>query len=310
MSEVWPEIPYEGWRDTCATLQRWTQIVGKVRLAKTPWVNHSWHVTLYVTSRGLSTSPIPYGDRSFEIDFDFIVHRLLLRASDGAERSLPLVPRSVADFYRDVMENLASLGLAVDIDKSPNEVEDATPFDQDRTHASYDPEAASRFFQALVQADRVLKSFRSRFLGKVSPVHFFWGSFDLAVTRFSGRRAPTHPGGIPNLPDWVTREAYSHEVSSAGFWPGNARFPKPAFYSYAYPEPDGFAKEPVKPESALYDENWREFFLLYDEVRKARHPDEMLLDFLQTTYQAAAKRGAWDREALEVRDPWPPRATE
>jgi hypothetical protein len=305
----WPELPYEGWRDTCATLHLWTQIVGKVRLAKTPWVNHSWHVTLYVTSRGLTTSAIPYQDRSFQIDFDFIAHRLLLRASDGAERTLPLEPRSVADFYRDVLENLAALGLAVDIDKTPNEVEDATPFDEDRTHASYDPDAASRFFHALVQADRVLKHFRSRFLGKVSPVHFFWGSFDLAVTRFSGRRAPTHPGGIPNLPDWVTREAYSHEVSSAGFWPGNDRFPKPAFYSYAYPEPDGFAEEVVKPESAFYDENWSEFFLLYDDVRRSSHPDEMLLDFLHTTYQAAAKHGAWDREALEVRDPWPPRTS-
>jgi hypothetical protein len=304
---TWPELPYEGWRDTCATLHRWTQVVGKVRLARTPWVNHSWHVTLYVTSRGLGTSPMPHGERSFEIDFDFLSHRLLLRASDGAERSLPLEPRSVADFYRDVMENLAALGLGVDIDRFPNEVEDATAFDEDRKHASYDPDAATRFFQALVHADRLFKSFRSRFLGKVSPVHFFWGSFDLAVTRFSGRRAPPHPGGIPHLPDWITREAYSHEVSSAGFWPGNDRFPKPVFYSYAYPAPEGFAKERVEPKSAFYDESWGEYFLLYDDVRAASDPDRELSSFLESTYRAAADRGSWDRAELEVKDPWPPR---
>jgi hypothetical protein len=308
MSDAWPALPYEGWRDTCATLHRWTQIVGKVRLARTPWVNHSWHVTLYVTSRGLGTSPIPYGERSFEIDFDLLAHRLLMRASDGAERSLALRPRSVADFYRDVLSNLAALGLEVDIDRTPNEVEDATPLDEDRKHASYHPDAARRFFQALVQADRVFKRFRSRFLGKVSPVQFFWGSFDLAVTRFSGRRAPTHPGGIPHLPDWITREAYSHEVSSAGFWPGNDRFPKPVFYSYAYPEPEGFSREPVEPKSAFYDENFREYFLLYDDVRAASDPDRELLSFLESTYRAAAERGGWDRGELEVKDPWPPRS--
>lgn len=308
MNEVWPELPYEAWRDTRATLHRWTQIVGKVRLAKTPWVNHSWHVTLYVTSRGLGTSVIPYQERSFEIDFDLLAHRLLLRASDGAEKSLPLEPRSVAEFYRDVVGNLGALGLPVDIDRIPNEVEDATPLDEDRMHASYDRDAASRFFQVLVQVDRVFKNFRSRFLGKVSPVHFFWGGFDLAVTRFSGRRAPTHPGGIPHLPDWITREAYSHEVSSAGFWPGNDRFPKPVFYSYAYPEPEGFSKEPVEPRSAFYDENFREYFLLYDDVRKASDPDLELTKFLESTYRAAAVRGSWDRGELEVKGPWPPRS--
>jgi hypothetical protein len=307
MNAAWPAIPYEGWKDTCATLHRWTQIVGKVRLSRSPWVNHSWHVTLYVTSRGLSTSPIPFGARTVEIDFDFIDHRLRLRASDGSEKSIALEPKTVADFYREVLESLSGLGFEARIHGKPNELEDATRFDEDRAHQAYDADAAHRFFLSLVQADRVLKQFRSRFLGKVSPVHFFWGSFDLAVTRFSGRRAPVHPGGVPNLPDWVTREAYSHEVSSCGFWPGNDKFPKAAFYSYAYPAPDGFSEEKVKPEAAFYSGEWGEFFLPYDAVREAPDPDAALLGFLETTYAAAANRGGWDRDVVEVSDPWPPR---
>jgi hypothetical protein len=316
MSEVWPDIPFDSWKDTVATLHRFTQIVGKIRLAQSPWVNHSWHVTLYVTSRGLGTSPIPYGphgphgphgSESFEIDFDFLRQRLHIQKSDGSERSLPLVPQSVAEFYGQVFSSLSSLGLPVEIDRVPNEIEDAVPFDEDREHASYDPEAAHRFFRALIQVDRLFKRFRSRYIGKVSPVHFFWGSFDLAVTRFSGRRAPRHPGGIPNLPDWVTREAYSHEVSSCGFWPGGERFPKPVFYSYAYPVPDGFSEERVQPASAFYGEEMGEFFLLYDDVRGASDPDRLLLDFLQSTYEAAANRGDWPRRELEAPEPWPPR---
>jgi hypothetical protein len=304
---AWPAIPYEDWKDTCATLHRWTQIVGKVRLKGTPWVNHSWHVTLYLTSRGLSTSPIPFGERTVEIALDFTDHRLRLHSSDGDSRSFPLRPRTVADFYGDLLRCLSELGFQVRIHRKPNELPDATPFDEDREHRAYDPDAAHRFWLALVQADRVFKKFRSLYLGKVSPVHFFWGSFDLAVTRFSGRPAPPHPGGIPNLPDWVTREAYSHEVSSCGFWPGSDRFPRPAFYSYAYPEPDGFSEQRVKPEAAFYSADWGEFFLPYDAVREAPDPDAVLLDFLGTTYEAAARCGSWDRQALEVREPWPVR---
>jgi hypothetical protein len=307
MTELWPPIPYEDWKDTCATLHRWAQIVGKVRLQGTPWVNHSWHATLYVTSRGLTTSPIPFGARTVEIEFDFTDHRLRFWTSDGSERSFPLQPRTVADFYGDVVRNLSELGFEVKIHRKPNELEDATPFDEDRDHRAYVPDPAHRFFLSLVQADRVLKKFRSRYLGKVSPVHFFWGSFDLAVTRFSGRRAPEHQGGIPNLPDWVTREAYSHEVSSCGFWPGNDKFPRPAFYSYAYPAPDGFGDQKAAPEAAFYSEDWGEYFLPYDAVREARDPDATLLEFLESTYAAAANRGGWEREALEVKDPWPKR---
>jgi hypothetical protein len=307
MIESWPALPYDPWRDTCATLHRWTQIVGKVRLAKSPWTNHSWHVALYVTPRGLTTSPIPHRDRAFEMAFDFIGRRLEIRASDGAEKKLPLESRPVAEFYEDVLRSLEEMGLGVRIDPRPSEIEGSPDLDEDREHGSYDPDAARRFGQVLVQVDRVFKLFRSRFLGKASPVHFFWGSFDLAVTRFSGRRAPRHPGGIPNLPDWVSREAYSHEVSSCGFWPGADRSPQPVFYSYAYPEPDGFSEEKIRPASAFYHEDMGEFFLPYDAVRTAPDPDDALLDFLQTTYEAAANRGRWNREELEVPAPWPPR---
>jgi hypothetical protein len=295
---AWPDLPYAGWQETLATLQLWTQIVGKVRLSLTPWINHSWQVVLYVTARGLGTSPIPYGAEIFEMEFDFISHHLRLRTSRGEERALALEPQSVADFYARVMAMLSEVAVPVSITTLPCEVPEAIRFPDDRTHAAYDPVAAHRFWRALVQIDRVLKLFRSSFIGKVSPVHFFWGSFDLAVTRFSGRRAPPHPGGAPGLADEVIREAYSHEVSSAGFWPGNAAFPRAAFYSYAYPEPAGYRDQPVTA-GAYYDAGIGEFILPYATVRGAEDPDARLLDFLVTTYTAAAECGHWDRAALE-----------
>jgi hypothetical protein len=303
-SEDWPSLPLDQWKETYATLHRWAQIVGKVRLARMPWINHSWHVTLYVTSRGLTTSPIPDGTRSFQIDFDFVDHQLPIRTSDGQMRSVPLCPQSVADFYRELMARLRDLGVEAAINGRPNELDDATPFAEDDRHASYDGEAANRCWRVLLQAQRVFTAFRARFLGKCSPVHFFWGSFDLAVTRFSGRPAPRHPGGVPHLPDWVVREAYSHEVSSAGFWPGGGAVPYPAFYSYAYPEPDRFRQAPLGPSGAFYSSELREFLLPYDAVRTAASPDQALLEFLEGTYRAAADLGGWDRSALErVADP-------
>jgi hypothetical protein len=297
---LWPDLAYPAWRETAATLQLWTQIVGKLRLRLTPWLNHGWQVPLYVTARGLGTGPIPLGGEILEIEFDFIAHRLLVRTSEGDERTLALGPKTVADFYESLWAMLAGMGIAVSIDEMPNEVPNPIPFSQDRTHASYDAAAAHRFWRALVQADRVLKLFRTGFLGKASPVHFFWGSFDLAVTRFSGRSAPPHPGGVPGLPDTVAREAYSHEVSSAGFWPGNDAFPHAAFYSYAYPEPAGFRDAPVPP-GARFEAALGEFILPYDAVGTAADPDALLLDFLSATYAAAADAGAWDRGALECR---------
>lgn len=297
--EVWPRLPLEAWSETCATLHMWTQIVGKVRLVQSPWVNHSWHATLYVTARGLSTSPVPYGTRMFQIDFDFVRHQLTVQSTDGAAGGFALEPQSVAVFYARLMGEMSKLHLHVNIRKRPNEVVDAIPFDQDETHRAYDREYANSFWRVLVQADRIFKEFRARFIGKCSPVHFFWGAPDLAVTRFSGRRAPAHPGRIPNLPDWVTREAYSHEVSSCGFWPGGGSIPYPAFYSYAYPEPSGFAKAPVKPGEAFYSTDLREFILAYEVVRQAASPDDTLLDFLQTTYEAAARLADWERASLE-----------
>lgn len=297
-SEYWPSLPFAEWKETAETLHMWTQIVGKIRLALTPWTNHSWHVTLYVTSRGLTTSPIPHGLRTFEIIFDFIDHQLLIDTSDGERRTIELKPCSVADFYKAVMKTLDELHFNVTINKIPNEIQDPIPFDQDREHRSYDPEYANRFWRALVQSDRVFKEFRSRFCGKCSPVHFFWGSFDLAVTRFSGRPAPPHPGGIPHLPDAITREAYSQEVSSLGFWPGNAAAPTAIFYSYAYPEPPGFTDAKVQPDAAFYEPKFREFMLPYDVVRTAEKPDEVLLEFAQSTYDAAATLGKWDLAAL------------
>ncbi|MCU1258736.1 MAG: hypothetical protein JWO80_1621 [Bryobacterales bacterium] len=297
--EVWPTLPLEAWSDTYATLHMWAQIAGKVRLVQSPWLNHSWHVTFYVTPRGLTTSPIPYGERTFQIEFDFVNHELEIQTSDGRMGGVPLEPQSVAVFYRRLMEELAKLDLPVVIHKKPNEVSDPIPFDQDELHRAYDPKYANRFWRILVQADRVFKEFRTRFIGKVSPVHFFWGALDLAVTRFSGRTAPTHPGGVPNLPDWVAREAYSHEVSSCGFWPGGAAIPYPAFYSYAYPEPPGFPEASVKPAAAFYSSDLREFLLPYDAVRQSESPDRILLEFLQTTYEAAANLAKWDRSSLE-----------
>ena len=295
----WPELPTAAWRDTCATLHLFTQIVGKIRLAKSPWLNHSWHVTLYVSARGLTTSPIPDGARTFTIDFDFIDHILRISTSDGAERQFSLTDYSVASFYVAVMAALKELGIAVAIDEMPNELPDPVRFSEDTTHASYDPDAVERFLQILVNSDRVFKQFRTGFLGKASPVHFFWGSFDLAVTRFSGRTAPRHPGGVPNLPDSVASEAYSHEVSSAGFWPGSGAIDYPAFYSYAYPEPQGFRTAKVSPDAASFNEALGEFILPYDAVRTADDPDKALLEFLQSTYEAAAVAAKGDRDALE-----------
>jgi hypothetical protein len=295
---LWPELAYPNWRDTAVTLQLWTQIVGKTRLALTPWLNHSWQVPLYVTSRGLGTLAIPAGREILEMEFDFIAQRLGIRTSQGAERFLVLAPQSVSVFYRQLMSQLRELGIAVSIHETPNEVADPIPFPNDVSHRSYDAAAAHRFWRALIQADRIFKQFRTGFLGKASPVHFFWGSFDLAVTRFSGRGAPLHPGGVPGLPDAVTREAYSHEVSSAGFWPGNDAFPNAAFYSYAYPEPRTFRDRAVTA-GAYYEENLGEFILPYDMVRRAAAPEELLCDFLTRTYEAAADAGGWDRERLE-----------
>jgi Family of unknown function (DUF5996) len=297
-ASLWPELPYAGWRDTVSTLQLWTQIVGKIRLRLTPWVNHGWQVPLYVTARGLGTSPIPAGAEILELEFDFIGHRLVARTSRGDERALALRPQTVADFHCGAIDLLKGLGVEVAISEMPNEVANPIRFSQDRVHASYDAEAAHRFWRALLQADRVFKLFRSGFLGKASPVHFFWGSFDLAVTRFSGRKAPRHPGGVPGLPDAVTREAYSHEVSSAGFWPGNDAFPRAAFYSYAYPEPKGFRERPM-PKDAAFEPALGEFILPYDRMRAAADPDALLLDFLAATYEAAAEAGGWDRAALD-----------
>jgi len=295
--DAWPELPLEAWSDTYATLHMWSQVVGKVRLAGTPPANHWWHVPLYLTSRGLTTSPIPDGDRTFQIDFDFIGHRLEITTSDGDGRSLALRPVAVADFHAETMAALGDLGVEVRIWPVPVEVPEPIPFKDDRVHSAYDPTWAHRFWRALTQADRVAKSFRDDFLGKASPVHFFWGSFDLASTRFSGREAPPHPGA-PGVPDFITREAYSHECWSAGWWPG-AGLGEPAFYAYAYPEPDGFRDWAVEPAAAYYHDDLREYVLPYEAVRAADDPDALLLSFLRTTYEAAAEKGKWDRATLE-----------
>jgi hypothetical protein len=286
------------WRETALTLQLWTQIVGKARLQLAPWLNHSWQVALYVTARGLGTSAMPVGGEILEIEFDFIEHQLLLRTSTGEQRRLALVSQSVAAFYAQFMSVLRELKVTVSIHELPNEVLNPIPFPDDESHHTYDAEAAHAFWRVLIQADRLLKQFRTGFLGKASPVHFFWGSFDLAVTRFSGRAAPPHPGGVPGLPDVVAREAYSHEVSSAGFWPGSDAYPTAAFYSYAYPEPAGFRTRAITPE-ALFEEKLGEFILPYESVRTSVNPDDLVLGFLSSTYAAAADAGAWDRARLE-----------
>src|SRR5437763_1105830 len=297
-SSVWPELNYADWKETCATLHMWTQIVGKIRLTLAPWTNHSWHVTLYLTARGLTTSPIPLGARVFQVDFDFVDHVLRIQTSNRAEKVIRLVPKSVATFYNEVMSALRELDLPVEINTMPNEVDPAIPFEQNEKNSVYHSEYANRFWRVLLQSDRVFKEFRSDFCGKCSPVHFFWGSFDLAVTRFSGRRAPQHPGGVPHLPDAVTREAYSHEVSSLGFWPGNETMPEPIFYSYAYPEPVGFSEAKMQPAFAKYNPQLKEFVLSYEQMREAESPDATLLQFARSTYDAASTLGNWDRAAL------------
>jgi hypothetical protein len=293
----WPSVPIAEWQDTRDTLQLWTQIVGKVRMVNTPLVNHWWNIPFYVTERGLTTSLIPYGDRGFEVSFDFLAHRLDIATTDGQERGLALEPRTVADFYVEFMATLDELGLTTHIWTMPVEIPDAIPFDEDHEHLSYDAAKAHDFWLALVQMNRVFTQFRSRFIGKCSPVHVFWGALDLAVTRFSGRPAPLHPGGAPNCGPFVMHEAYSHEVSSAGYWPGGDG--EGLFYSYAYPEPDGFKDRSVSPHVARYDDELQEFVLPYEAVRTASDPDALLLDFLQSTYEAAAETAGWDRLALE-----------
>jgi hypothetical protein len=294
---AWPALPVAAWEDTRDTLHLWTQIVGKVRLALEPWINHSWQIPLYVNARGLTTSLMPQGGRGVEIQFDFQRHVLEIRTTDGAERLVTLEPRSVADFYAETMARLAEVGVSVEILPRPVELPVAIPFPEDKTHASYDPEYAHRFWLSLVQAQRVLTRFRSRFVGKVSPVHFFWGGFDLAVTRFSGRDAPLHPGGVPHCADWVMQDAYSQEVSSCGYWPNGGA--EGVFYAYAYPEPSGFQEWPVEPAEAVYEPGLGEFVLPYEVVRTADDPDATLLSFLQSTYEAAAEPGRWDRRHLE-----------
>ena len=297
-SNLWPELPLAEWKETYETLHMWTQIVGKIRLTLTPLQNRWWNCTLYITPRGLTTSAIPYKDRYFRIDFDFIAHLLVIETAEGSTKTIALRPRSVADFYQETMSALASLGMPVTIWTTPVEVQDRTPFEKDQKHAAYDPQYAHRLWRILMQAGRVLSEFRSRFTGKVSPVHFFWGAFDLAVTRFSGRTAPEHPG-VPNCAHYVVVEAYSHEVSSCGFWPGGAPVNEPVFYTYAYPEPQGFKDFPIRPPEAFYHNEMSEFVLPYDVVRTTKSPDEVLLSFLQSTYEAAATCANWDRRALE-----------
>jgi len=292
--DAWPALPYAEWKDSCATLHMWTQIVGKIRLALSPRVNHWWEVPLYVSARGLTTSPIPCGSGIFEMEFDFLTHRLDIRTSWAESRSVALFTRTVAGFYRELMDSLAAVGVRVKIWPMPVEIPNPIRFDQDVTHARYDPAAVQRFFRILVSIDSVFKEFRADFLGKSSPVHFFWGSFDHCVTRFSGRRAPDRPGA-----DAVTREAYSHEVISAGWWPGSGAFPQPAFYAYAAPAPDGFAAAPVRPAAAHYDSSLGEFILLYDDVRSPADPCVAILDFMQSTYEAGASLGRWDRASLD-----------
>jgi hypothetical protein len=294
VEDVWPSLPYEAWKDTYETLHMWTQIVGKIRLTLSPMANHWWQVTLYVTPRGLTTSPIPYGGRTFDITFDFIDHDLAVHTSDGSARYMSLHPRTVADFYQELMSILRALGIDVTINTTPQEVPNPISCDVDTVHASYDEEYANRFWRILVETDSIFKEFRGSFIGKCSPVHFFWGSFDLAITRFSGRRAPERAGA-----DHIQREAYSHECSSVGFWPGSGSLLAPAYYAYTVPAPSGISRVPVRPDAAHFDRQLGEFILLYDDVRKAVDPRAALLDFLQSTYEAGADLAHWDRHALE-----------
>ena len=297
-STLWPALPLPEWKDTYETLHRWMQIVGKVRLTLSPPMNHWWNTTLYVTPSGLTTSSMTYKGQYLQIDFDFTDHILLIRTTKGSPKTIALQPKSVADFYHEVMRKLESLGMPITIWTTPVEVQDRTPFEKDEKHAAYDPEYAQRVWRIMAEANRVLTEFRGRFIGKVSPVHFFWGAFDLAVTRFSGRRAPPHPGA-PNMARFVAVEAYSHEVSSCGFWPGGGPVNEPAFYAYAYPEPQGFKDYPIQPQEAFYHKEMGEFLLPYDVVRNAKSPDDVLMTFLQTSYEAAATCAKWDRHSLE-----------
>jgi hypothetical protein len=299
---AWPALPLSEWQGTHDALHRWTQIVGKLRLAGLPWTNHSWHVTLALTARGLGTGPLPCGDRFYQLDFDFLGKQLRIEVSDGCSAAIALEAQSVARFYARLREALDALDVPMQIHPRPCELLEAIPFEEDTAPRPYNADAAQRYWRVLLQVDRVLRIFRARFIGKCSPVHFFWGAPDLAVTRFSGRPAPRHPGGVPNLADWVVQEAYSHEVSSAGFWAGTG-LGYPAFYAYAYPEPSGFAQSPVQPAQAFYSEALHEFILPYDAVRTADDPDAALLAFLQSTYEAAAVNGSWNREALETKLP-------
>ena len=297
-STLWPALPLPEWKDTYETLHRWMQIVGKIRLTLSPPMNHWWNTTLYVTPSGLTTSSMTYKGQYLQIDFDFTEHILIIRTTKGSPKTIALQPRSVADFYHEVMRNLESLGMPITIWTTPVEVQDRTPFEKDEKHAAYDPEYAQRVWRIMAEANRVLTEFRGQFIGKVSPVHFFWGAFDLAVTRFSGRRAPPHPGA-PNMARFVAVEAYSHEVSSCGFWPGGGPVNEPAFYAYAYPEPQGFKDYPIQPQEAFYHKEMGEFLLPYDVVRNAKSPDDVLMTFLQTSYEAAATCAKWDRHSLE-----------
>ena len=297
-STLWPALPLPEWKDTYETLHRWMQIVGKIRLTLSPPMNHWWNTTLYVTPSGLTTSSMTYKGQYLQIDFDFTEHILIIRTTKGSPKTIALQPRSVADFYHEVMRNLESLGMPITIWTTPVEVQDRTPFEKDEKHAAYDPEYAQRVWRIMAEANRVLTEFRGRFIGKVSPVHFFWGAFDLAVTRFSGRRAPPHPGA-PNMARFVAVEAYSHEVSSCGFWPGGGPVNEPAFYAYAYPEPQGFKDYPIQPQEAFYHKEMGEFLIPYDVVRNAKSPDDVLMTFLQTSYEAAATCAKWDRHSLE-----------
>lgn len=295
----WPELAFEEWKDTLATVHLWTQIVGKIRLRQMPWLNHSWHVTLYISANGLTTGSVPYKHGVFQIDFDFIHHVLHITTSAGGVARVDLHPRSVADFYRELFEKLESVDINANIYAAPNEIDPAIPFKDDHVHRSYDAEKMHDFYKAMVLIYNLFTKFRARFTGKCSPVHFFWGAFDMAVTRFSGRRAPEHPGGVPNMPLGVMQEAYSHEVSSCGFWPGSEQFPHPVFYSYCYPTPPEFGQQTVKPNEAFFSAEMGEFMLLYQVIQQSDDPEDVLMQFLQSTYQAAANTGKWDRKALE-----------
>jgi uncharacterized protein DUF5996 len=296
---IWPDLPLAAWSETCDTLHLWTQIVGKVRIALTPLINHWWNATFLVTARGLAAPAMPYAGRTFDIIFDFVNHQLLIETSDGGVENIALKAKAVADFYKEFMQSLQRLGIDIHIRMMPSEIENAIPFDRDRTHGQYDPVYVQKFWLALLQANRVMNEFRARFIGKASPVHFFWGSFDLAVTRFSGRTAPPPKGTAPHVASWVIAESYSHEVSSCGFWPGNGGYGRAAFFVYAYPEPVGYGDTHLATADAFYDKGLGQFILPYDAVRQSGDPDRLLLGFLQETYEAAAELAKWDRKTLE-----------